>query len=799
MAIKARKARLYPPIKMEEGLRIGLDDIEWERIVDRLGRAPNHFEASIFASLWSETVSNKSSASLLQSIETSHEDIIRVSGSELGMIKVSEDQFLTLRVINNNAQTKVESHYAAQTAIDSSISELSALGAIPIGILNLLRFGSHDSIKNQHSFQAAVEGIGAFCSRAGVPVVGGELYFHKGYNHSSMVNSAVVGLIDGSNISETNDVPVHSPMLYIGAKTGRDLLQSRKGVPAIKMSDPLLANRMTCACTEAIQNNVVREIISVGSGGIAVACFNISKRIKKPIMLDIDRIPLRGENFEPLEIVLSETSDRILVIINKNKHRELNQILHKWDLDSIRVGEVNDSDGLEFYWNHYLAADIPFQFALGGFTQKTYEVVKFPPMLKRSANANLKDQAPKKKRKVVDDWSLVREVSLASGSGQKDRDIPCPSDLDDVWLDLLANPNLCSRSPVYKMFDQIVGARTFIPAGSDSAVIRLISHSFTSKDKTVKKNLSSKGAIAVTLDANSLYVSMDPYLGTVQTIAESMRNLAAVGARPTGLSYCLNYGSPQRYQDICDLAESIRGLGDACKIWNIPILSRQISLYNGSEAHPTLPTPSILCAGVLEDINESCQSGFRAKGDIILLIGKTHNEIGCSEYASYVHKYINRLVPDIDFELEKNTCELIVELVNEGLLCSAHDLSAGGLAIALTECCMGRKTPIGAIFNIYPQSFDTANGPIPLRPDAALFSETSARFLVSCTPEHESKIKEICKEASIPITGQGVVGGRSIIIEGAALTELALSTTYKLWAHRLESLLGQGGEETSGF
>lgn len=806
---------------MGEGLAFGLDEVEWERIVDRLGRNPNHFECSIFATLWSDEVSNKSSAALLQTVTRDDKNVVRVLGSKVGLVKLGEKQYLALRVAHNNMQTAVEPFYGVQTAIDFAVEEFASIGANPLGVLNLLRFGSHDLIKNQHLFQGVVDGIGAYGSKFGIPVVGGELYFHEKYNHGLMCNSGLVGILRTDHALEQVEVPYQSPVLYVGAATGRDGLRrlrrstdpgaearERKNRSLI-ISDPLLANRLVSACAEAVEAGLLREIVTVSSGGLAVACFELARRVNKPVLLDIDRIPIRGKQYEPLETILSETTERVLMVVDKGSHRALNQVLYKWDLESVKVGEVNDADGIEFYYNHYLAADIPFQFALGGAVQKQFQVVQFPPMLKRSGKMDDDaNQQRKRKRKVQDEWSLVREVSLAK-DGDKDREFSCPQHLDDVWLDMLANPNLCSRAAVYRLFDQVVGANTVQRPGGDATVLRLRGFKANSGTAEEVEEALEKAAaehsggtemgVALSFDSNSLYVSMEPYLGTVQTVAEGMRNLAAVGARPVALAYCLNFGSPERYREVCDLAESIRGLGDASRIWKIPVLSEQVSLYNGTEGNPIMPTPAILVAGVLDDIQKTCSIGFRGKGDMIFLLGLTQNEVGCSEYASFTHKFVNRLVPDIEFEREQKTCQLVVELIHRGLIRSAHDLSGGGLAVALTECCMMRPRPIGAVFHIDPQIFETPNGPVPLRPDAALFSETSARFLISCKPENEEKIKEMCADYGIPITGRGEVGGKSIVIEGAVESELPISTTYKLWIHRLEILLGQGGEETTGF
>ena len=474
------------------------------------------------------------------------------------------------------------------------------------------------------------------------------------------------------------------------------------------------------------------------------------------------------------------------MVTNRDNHRDLNQILYKWDLESVKVGDVNDSDGIEFYWNHYLAADIPFQFALDGSSKKTFEVVQFPPMLKRNAKVDDANKIRQSKRKVIDEWTLVREVAQASDQHDEERELECPKNLEDVWLDLLANPNLCSRAPLYQMFDQVVGAKTIVRPGGDASVLRLR----PTED-------GEKSGLAITLDSNSLYVMMEPYLGTVQTIAKGMRNLAAVGARPIGISACMNFGNPDNYREVCDLSEAIRGLGDASRIWDIPILHKEICLGNGREGNPCMPTPSILMAGQINALDKTCTIGFKHKGDDIFLLGLTKNEIYCTEYSNYFHKYTNKLVPDINFEKEKAICNFVVSLIEQGLLNSCHDIAGGGLSVALTECCMARPRPIGATFEVEHQTFDSPHGPIPLRPDAALFSESSGRFIISCSKANEEQVLRLCNEQDIPVTGFGRVGGSVVKISGAAQAELPLSTTYKLWSYRLEYLLGHMEKESA--
>jgi phosphoribosylformylglycinamidine synthase subunit PurL len=784
MAIKLRRGMLYPPILMEEGLALGLDDAEWEKIIERLGRPPNHFECSIFAALWSDRVSFKNSTALIDAADFNYQTLQDLPGSSLKLLTIG-DTLLALRISQQNFLCAVEPFYAAQAALDSALQELTAAGATPIAVLPMGRFGHHELLTNQRHFRKLVQGLASFSNKFGIPVLGGDFYFHPSYNKAPLINCAVIGILPGNKVKDEKPIPWQSPILYVGAKTGNeqnislDQIHNKQPISSIPMGDPLLSGKLLNACAEALASGAAEEVVVVGAGGLGVAAFNLATRIGKPVLIDIDRIPLRTELKEPLSILLSESADRVLLLARPNKHRDLNKILYKWDLNSTRIGEVNDADGIEFFWNHYLVADIPFQFAVRGAVQRTMDVVKFPPMLKRSEKATLGENQKRRARKEQDEWSLIREVNLKAETDQEDRQLICPKNLEDVWLDLLANPNMSSKLAVFSGFDQMVGGRTVSRSGGDSAVLRL---------HLEKLNENNAQALASTIVSNSLYVKMEPYLGTVQTIAEAMRNLAATGATPLSISCCMNFGDPSRYREVCDLAESIRGLGDASRIWNLPIMSEEVSLENGTEGSPVMPTPVILGLGVIQDVRKRCDISFKTKGDRIFLLGETKNEIGCTEYAHYIHKKVNTLVPDIDFELEKRRCMDIIELVQSGVLASCHDLGKGGISLSLIESCLVRHRPIGAHLKLI-QTTVPSEGDAPLRPDSALFSESSARFLVSCSEENVDALITFCDKRSIPVTAEGTVGGKSIIIEGLVDIELPLSTTYKLWIHRLESYL----------
>jgi phosphoribosylformylglycinamidine synthase len=753
------KNKLNVPVTFEyASSEHGLDIDEWERIVDRMGRKPNEIECSVFGVIWSEEYCNKSSAALLKTIERKEESVNVPIGSRTGILALKDGRKLAIRAIANNDQLLIDPYQASQSSMSASMLELATVGAPALSFLNLIRFGATDRLQTQRALQEAVRGISDFSNRSGVPIAGGELYFHPQHNRIPLVNSFAVGLVTSELVSKVKPERGAS-VVYVGANTGLD---------SYMVGDPLLSSALASAVAEAVGSGLLIGAVATGRGGLAAATFDLAAKINAPIQIDLERIPLRFQDLAPKEILLSSSADRIICVVERDKHRQLIDTFNHYGLESVVIGQVTNNDGIEFFYNKQLRADIPFLFALGGSTQKHFDVVKFPPMLRRSESQELAASNRLKKRTEQDEWTVVRESTTNKNAYVQE--ISRSRNIEDVWLDLLANPNLCSRTPLSSQLDSGQGLRLLSARHGDAGIVRIP---------------GDQRALAFSLDSMSLYVGVEPYLGSVQSIADGMRNLAAVGATPAGLAYSLNFGDPNNYKEVCDLSESIRGIGDSSKIWNIPMVSNFISLFNGSDTNPILPTPAVLVVGEISDISNVVGCSFKERGDTVLLLGNTLNEIGCSEYGYFTHQQINRLVPDINFDLEKKVCELMVRLHEEKLLRSAHDISSGGVAVALAECCLCGEKPIGASLTI-----ENTLLPTEFREDAIMFSETSGRFLVSCDASSLVRVEELCAEYQIPVTGRGKVGGKEIKVDGALECTVPLQTAFKLWTRRLGQLLG---------
>lgn len=760
------KNKLNVPVTFEYAAsEHGIDIDEWERIVDRMGRKPNEIECAVFGIIWSEEYCNKSSAALLKTIERKEDNVNVPAGSRAGILTLKDGRKLAIRAIANNDQLQVDPYQASQSAMSAAMIELAAVGAPPLAFLNLIRFGATDRLPTQRALQDAVRGVSDFSNRSGVPIAGGELYFHAQHNRIPLVNTFAVGLLGSEHGSQVKPERGAS-VVYVGAQTGPD---------DYMIGDPLLSSALANATAEAVSSGLLVGAVATGRGGLAAATFDLAAKVNAPIQIDLERVPLRFQELSPKQILLSSSADRIICIVERDKHRQLIDLFNYYGLDSVVIGQVTNNDGIEFFYNKQLRADIPFLFALGGSTQKHFDVVKFPPMLRRSESQELSSSNRLKKRTEQDEWTVVRE-STANKDGYV-QEISRARNIEDVWLDLLANPNLSSRSPLSSQLDSGQGLRLLAAKHGDAGIIRIP---------------GEQRALAFSLDSMSLYVGVEPYLGSVQSIADGMRNLAAVGASPSGLAYSLNFGDPNNYKEVCDLSESIRGIGDSSKIWGIPMVSNFISLFNGTDTNPVLPTPGVLLVGEISDVNNVAGCSFKQRGDTILLLGNTLNEIGCSEYGHFTHGQINRLVPDINFDLERRVCELMVKLHEERLLRSAHDISSGGVAVALAECCLCGDKPIGASLTI-----ENTLLPTEFREDAIMFSETSGRFLISCSAESLSRVEELCLVAQIPITGRGRVGGKEITVTGAVECEVPLQTAFKLWTRRLGQLLGHHSASAS--
>ncbi|MCB0319188.1 MAG: phosphoribosylformylglycinamidine synthase subunit PurL, partial [Bdellovibrionales bacterium] len=535
-------------------------------------------------------------------------------------------------------------------------------------------------------------------------------------------------------------------IVYVGSKTGRDGIHgatmasevfddnSEEKRPTVQVGDPFQEKLLLEACLDAMRTGVVVGIQDMGAAGMTSSSFEMAERAGTGVRIDLDKVPQRETGMNPYEIMLSESQERMLLVVEKGKEQAVLDIFKHWELDGVIIGEVTAGNSVDLYWHGELVSDIPVQLLTSS----------------------------------VPEYRWPEEKPLTSGEEISLENLDEPVDLSSVWLNLISSANLCSRRRIYNQYDSTVRTNTVIHPGGDAALIRI-------KNKA-GSNKPEKG-VAMTLDCNSRYCQVDPRQGTALTLAEACRNLTAVGARPIGISDCLNFGSPERPEGMWQIAESIRGLGEACRAFKVPVVSGNVSLYNETKGTGILPTPTLAVVGLIDNASKSIPAYFCNAGDRIMVIGEALSEIGGSEYLAQHFQIEKGPLPSLDYDLEINTANLIRMLVDKEMLNSCHDISSGGLAIALAECAFSMHKPQGAVLEAEQKS--------NLRKDVQLFAETGARYIISYRPELDKQIREEVAKAELKISFAGEVGGNEIKIGDCAM--INFNDALKGWRTGLDS------------
>jgi len=604
------------------------------------------------------------------------------------------------------------------------------MGARPIAALDSLRFGNLDNPRTKYLLNGVIKGIGDYGNCFGVPTVAGEVYFEEAYQDNCLVNAMAVGIVKTNRIAKAVAKGKGNPVFIVGSSTGRDGIhgatfasvelteESESRRSNVQVGDPFAEKLLLEATLEIIKKDLVVGIQDMGAAGIICSTSEMSARGKSGMRINLDLVPLRESGMTAYEILLSESQERMLVVGKKGCEEEIKKVFEKWDLQCVQIGEVIEEDLLEFYKDGKLVANIPASsLVLGGGAPVYYREIKKPEYIDK----------------------------LSSVSFDK---LPEVKDLNSALIKLLSSPNITNKSWIYHQYDYMVGTNTVIKPGYDAAVIRI--------KKTNK-------AIAVKTDCNGRYVYLNPRRGTMIAVAESARNVACTGAIPIAITNCLNFGNPYDPEIYWQFKEAIEGMKEACIEFDTPVTGGNVSFYNESKNYTVYPTPVIGMLGLIEDVKHITSSYFKDDGDLIYLIGETNNEIGGSEFLKTIFNRVEGEIPQIDLKLEKKTIELILQSIKSGFIKSAHDLSDGGLAVALAECCvMNRKKKIGAEVNLN----------IKFRSDFYLFSETQSRFIVTIESKNQNQFEKIMYESGINFERIGKVGGDRLKINN--LVELSL-------------------------
>jgi phosphoribosylformylglycinamidine synthase len=721
----------------------GLTPDEYQKIVEILGREPNYTELGVFSVMWSEHCSYKSSRRHLKNLPTEGPYVLQGPGENAGVVDIGGGLAAAFKIESHNHPSFIEPYQGAATGVGGILRDVFTMGARPIASLNSLRFGSLDHPRTGYLLAGVVAGIGGYGNCIGVPTVGGECYFDECYNANILVNAFTLGIVKKKNIFTGIAKGAGNPVIYVGSKTGRDGIHGatmasesfsedkEQRRPTVQVGDPFTEKLLLEACLELMETDLIVGIQDMGAAGLTSSSAEMAGRGGCGVELDLSAVPLREPGMTPYEILLSESQERMLLVARRGSEAEIKKIFDKWDLDAVVVGRVTDDRQFCALWRGQEVARIPVS------------------ALTKDAPAYQRPAAPSPER------DRVQQLDLAAVSE--------PKDLGQALKQLIGSPNIASKEWIYRQYDQFVRTNTVIACGADAAVIRV---------KGTGKGL------ALTVDGNGRYCYLDPYVGGVIAVAEAARNLACVGARPIGLSDCLNFGSPENPEVMWQFSQVIRGMRDACTALEVPVVSGNVSFYNETDGVPIYPTPVIGMVGVLERVERALTPWFKSPGDMVVLLGRTRQELGGSEYLKSVHGLTRGTPPWIDLRMEQAVQLCCIEAIERELLCSAHDVSDGGLAVALAECCVGGpEKPLGARVDTHEM----------IRGDAVLFSESQSRIVVSLKEENLVRLEEIAARHNVPLQVIGTVGGSRLLIQ--PLLQLSVDELKTVWSTGLSARL----------
>ncbi len=733
---------------------------EFARINSLLGREPTFVELGIFSVMWSEHCSYKSSRIHLKRLPTTGERIVVPPGENAGVVDVGDDWCVAFKIESHNHPSFIEPFQGAATGVGGILRDVFTMGARPIASMNSLRFGSLDhpqhGRRNRSLLAGVVGGIAHYGNAFGVATVGGEVAFDDAYSLNPLVNAFALGILKRNQIFFGKATGVGNPILYVGAKTGRDGIhgatmasaefdeEALEKRPTVQVGDPFLEKLLLEACLEAMRSGAVAGIQDMGAAGLTSSSCEMAARAGTGVEIDLTLVPQREENMTAYEMMLSESQERMVIVAHSGREREVIDIFRKWDLDAVVIGRVREGHNMRVLHNGETVADIPV-------AALTDEAPLYERPMAEPASPKSKVQSPKS-----EDQRLKTQGQSLDGKDQSTK----YKDQNDSLLKLLASPNLASKQFVYRQYDHMVRTNTAVLPGADAAVVRI---------------KETRRALAMTLDGNGRYCAANPREGAKLIVAEAARNVVCVGARPLAITNCLNFASPERPEVMWSFSEVIDGMAEACRAFNTPVVSGNVSFYNETEGRGILPTPVIGMIGLMEDVRLVVQPGFKQPQDLIALLGVTADDLSISEYAAVIdgvstaEMIANGSVPQIDLQVERAVQNACLAAAEAGLLRSAHDCSDGGLAVALAECCFSslNRPALGADISLL--------GPLPVA--ATLFSESPSRIVISFAAAARAAIENIAQRENCPLTLIGEVGSDELQIKVGEATAISAKVT----------------------
>ncbi|MED4300815.1 phosphoribosylformylglycinamidine synthase subunit PurL [Geobacillus stearothermophilus] len=718
---------------------MGLTDDEFARIEAILGRLPNYTETGIFSVMWSEHCSYKNSKPVLKKFPTDGPHVLQGPGEGAGIVDIGDGLAVVFKIESHNHPSAIEPYQGAATGVGGIIRDVFSMGARPIALLNSLRFGELTSPRVKYLFEQVVAGIAGYGNCVGIPTVGGEVQFDPSYEGNPLVNAMCVGIIRHEDIQRGIATGVGNTVMYVGAKTGRDGIhgatfaseelseQSEAKRPAVQVGDPFMEKLLLEACLEAVKSDALVGIQDMGAAGLTSSSAEMASKGGFGIEMNLDLVPQRETGMTPYEMMLSESQERMLLVVKQGREDEIAAIFAKYGLEAKAIGKVTDDKMLRLWFRGEVAAEIPVD-----------ALAKDAPVYHK----------PSKEPVYYREFQAMPPY------------IPHIEDYNQTLLGLLAQPTIASKEWVYDQYDYMVRTNTVIAPGSDAAVVRI---------------RGTNKALALTTDCNSRYLYLDPEVGGKIAVAEAARNVVCSGAKPLAITDCLNFGSPEKPEIFWQLEKAVDGMSEACRALGTPVVSGNVSLYNETNGVAVYPTPVVGMVGLIEDLSHITTQLFKQVGDLIYVIGEAKPEFGGSELQKWLEGRIFGKAPELDLAVEARRQRQLLAAIRAGVVASAHDVAEGGLAVALAECLMG-ASGLGAKVAV---SGDFVS---------ELFSETQSRFVVSVKKEHQQAFEQLVEAKWIgEVTGDGILtvsGG-----QGETVIRLSVDEMRNVWKGAIPCLL----------
>jgi phosphoribosylformylglycinamidine synthase II len=718
---------------------MGLTDEEFAMIEKILGRLPNYTETGIFSVMWSEHCSYKNSKPVLKKFPTEGEKVLQGPGEGAGIVDIGDGLAVVFKIESHNHPSAIEPYQGAATGVGGIIRDVFSMGARPIALLNSLRFGELTSPRVKYLFENVVAGIAGYGNCVGIPTVGGEVQFDPAYEGNPLVNAMCVGIIRHEDIQRGVASGVGNTVMYVGAKTGRDGIhgatfaseelteESDEKRPAVQVGDPFMEKLLLEACLEVVKSDALVGIQDMGAAGLTSSSAEMASKAGFGIEMNLDLVPQREAGMTPYEMMLSESQERMLLVVKKGREQEIYDLFAKYGLEAKAVGKVTDDKMLRLYFRGEVAAEIPVD-ALAKDAPVYHKPSKEPAYYRE-----FQEMAPY---------------------------IPQVDNYEETLLSLLSQPTIASKEWVYDQYDYMVRTNTVVSPGSDAAVVRI---------------RGTNKALAMTTDCNSRYIYLDPETGGKIAVAEAARNVVCSGAKPLAITDCLNFGNPEKPEIFWQLEKAVDGMSAACRALEAPVISGNVSLYNETNGIAVYPTPVVGMVGLIEDINHITTQEFKQAGDLIYVIGEAKPEFGGSELQKLLNGKIFGKAPSLDLDVEAKRQGELLAAIKSGVVASAHDISEGGLAVALAECVMNANG-LGAKVTISGEGV------------TELFAETQSRFIVSVKKEQQATFEELVEAKLI-----GEVTDKPVLLieneQGKEIVCLSVEQMRSVWKGAIPCLL----------